>query len=51
VGAIAAFAVAGLFENNWGDVEVQRLVLALLALPYALAVDTEPPARAELRPV
>jgi O-antigen ligase len=36
VGAVAAFAVAGLFENNWGDVEVQRLVLVLLAVPYAL---------------
>jgi O-antigen ligase len=51
VGAVAAFAVAGLFENNWGDVEVQRMMLALLALPYALAVEAEAPARAELRPV
>jgi O-antigen ligase len=36
VSAVVAFAVAGLFENNWGDVEVQRLVLVLLAVPYGL---------------
>lgn len=36
LGALVAFAVAGLFENNWGDVEVQRLVLVLLAIPYAI---------------
>lgn len=36
-GALVAFAVAGLFEDNWGDVEVQRLVLVLLAIPFALS--------------
>ena len=36
LGALVAFAVAGLFEDNWGDVEVQRLVLVLLAVPYGL---------------
>ncbi|HXT22855.1 MAG TPA: O-antigen ligase family protein [Thermoanaerobaculia bacterium] len=36
IGAVVAFSVAGLFENNWGDVEVQRLVLVLLAVPYGL---------------
>ncbi len=36
VGALVGFAVAGLFEDNWGDVEVQRLVLVLLAIPYGL---------------
>ncbi|MFP3939168.1 MAG: O-antigen ligase family protein [Thermoanaerobaculia bacterium] len=34
--ALVAFNVAGLFEHNWGDTEVQRLVLFLLALPWAL---------------
>jgi O-antigen ligase len=37
LGALAAFAVAALFENNWGDTEVQRLVLFLLAVPSTLA--------------
>jgi len=37
VGAILAlvgFNVAGLFEYNWGDTEVQRLALFVLALPF-----------------
>lgn len=38
-GAIVAFAVAGLFENNWGDTEVQRLALFVLAAPFALGGD------------
>jgi hypothetical protein len=33
--ALLAFNVAGLFEYNWGDTEVQRLVLFVLALPFA----------------
>lgn len=37
LGALGAFAIAGLFENNWGDTEVQRLVLFLLAAPFAVA--------------
>jgi O-antigen ligase len=32
--ALAAFNVAALFENNWGDTEVQRVVLFVLALPF-----------------
>lgn len=32
--ALVAFNVAGLFEHNWGDTEVQRLVLFVLALPF-----------------
>ena len=32
--ALAAFSIAGLFENNWGDTEVQRMV----ALPARGAV-------------
>jgi O-antigen ligase len=39
--ALVGFAVAGLFEDNWGDTEVQRLVLMLLALPFGLAVGDE----------
>jgi O-antigen ligase len=37
--AIFAFSIAGLFENNWGDTEVQRVILFVLALPFCL---TEP---------
>lgn len=36
LGALVAFAVAGLFEHNWGDSEVQRLILLLVAVPVAL---------------
>jgi O-antigen ligase len=35
--ALLAFNLAGLFENNWGDTEVQRPILFLLALPFCLA--------------
>jgi O-antigen ligase len=31
---LIAFNVAGLFEHNWGDTEIQRLVLFLLILPF-----------------
>jgi O-antigen ligase len=41
IGALVAFGVAALFENNWGDTEVQRLLLGIVALPYALSVDGE----------
>ena len=34
--ALIALNVAGLFENNWGDTEVQRLALFVLALPFCL---------------
>lgn len=34
--ALIAFNVAGLFENNWGDTEVQRLALFVMALPFCL---------------
>lgn len=34
--ALVGFAVAGFFEHNWGDAEVQRVVLAVLALPFCL---------------
>jgi putative inorganic carbon (HCO3(-)) transporter len=40
--ALAGFSIAALFENNWGDTEVQRLVLFLLAVPFCLeATDPE----------
>lgn len=32
--AVLAFNMAGLFENNWGDTEVQRFLLFILVLPY-----------------
>lgn len=35
--ALLAFNLAGLFENNWGDTEVQRPLLFVLALPFCLA--------------
>jgi O-antigen ligase len=35
--ALLAFNVAGLFENNWGDAEVQRTALFALAIPFCLA--------------
>jgi O-antigen ligase len=37
LGALVAFNVAGLFEHNWGDTEVQRLALFVVALPFCLA--------------
>jgi O-antigen ligase len=40
--ALGAFAIAALFENNWGDTEVQRLVLFLVAVPFALEDDGGP---------
>ena len=30
---------AGLFEHNWGDVEVQRMLLAVMAMPFCLRED------------
>jgi O-antigen ligase len=36
--ALLAFNLAGLFENNWGDTEVQRPVLFVLAIPFCLRV-------------
>lgn len=38
---VVAFNLAGLFENNWGDTEVQRAVVALLALPFCLEAGGE----------
>ncbi|MES1245299.1 MAG: O-antigen ligase family protein [Acidobacteriota bacterium] len=39
--ALLAFNVAGLFENNWGDTEVQRPALFLFVLPFCLAAGSE----------
>lgn len=33
-GALLAFNLAGLFECNWGDTEVQRLALFMAAMPF-----------------
>jgi O-antigen ligase len=35
--ALVGFNVAGLFEANWRDTEVQRLMLFLLAVPWCLS--------------
>lgn len=40
--ALFAFNVAGLFENNWGDTEVQRVMLFVLAIPHCLALRYDP---------
>ncbi len=40
--ALLAFNVAGLFENNWGDTEVQRVVLFVIAIPFCLAAADKP---------
>lgn len=37
--AIIGFNLAGLFEDNWRDTEVQRLILFLLAVPVCLEDD------------
>jgi len=45
--ALLAFNLAGLFENNWGDAEVQRPILFVMAIPFCLrgAVgEAQPPA-------
>jgi len=41
--AVAGFNLAGFFEANWRDTEVQRLVLFLLAVPSCLAAPPERP--------
>lgn len=41
LGAIAAFGVAALFENNWGDAEVQRVILLLVAVPFVATLPPE----------
>lgn len=42
LGAVVALAVAGVFEYNFGDVEVLRLLLAVAALPFALSRPAPP---------
>lgn len=39
---LLAFNVAGLFEANWRDTEVQRWVLFVMAMPLCLAGSTAP---------
>jgi O-antigen ligase len=47
--SLLAFNLAGLFENNWGDTEVQRPVLFVLALPFCLAAaDREDPTDSDI---
>ncbi len=33
---LLGFGLAGMFEDNWGDTEVKRLVLFVLSIPYCL---------------
>ncbi len=40
-GALVAFNLAGMFEFNWGDTEVQRLALFLVALPYCASYEPD----------
>lgn len=50
VGVLAVFGgflVAALFEDNWNDTEVQRLMLFLLAVPFGLDEEAEKPRRAD----
>jgi O-antigen ligase len=35
--ALLAFSLAGIFEDNWGDTEVQRVALFVIAIPYCLS--------------
>jgi O-antigen ligase len=42
--ALVAFSLAGLFEDNWSDTEVQRIALFVIALPYCLRATEERPA-------
>jgi len=48
--ALVGFNVAGLFEHNWGDTEVQRLVLFVLALPFVIGGPEAPQAAPPPRP-
>ncbi len=41
--ALVAFNVAGLFEDNWRDAEVQRVALFLLAVPFGLTAGRAEP--------
>lgn len=34
--SLLAFCVAGLFEDNWADTEVQRVILFVMILPFCL---------------
>ncbi len=36
LGALVAFNLAGMFEFNWGDTEVQRLALFMVVLPFCV---------------
>ena len=45
--AVGAFNLAGLFEANWRDTEVQRLMLFVLAVPWCLRVARELDSTAE----
>ena len=49
-GALVAFNVAGIFEFNWGDTEVQRLALFMVALPFCASRGSESESEPEPEP-
>ena len=49
--ALLAFNVAGLFEDNWGDTEVQRIALFIVAIPYCLINGKQKEAQLEVSSV
>lgn len=46
--ALLAFNLAGLFENNWGDTEVQQPILFVLAIPFCLQIADRDPDRGDI---
>ena len=44
---VLGFNLAGMFEDNWGDTEVQRLVLFVLAIPHCLPMRSERDSRGD----
>jgi hypothetical protein len=48
--ALVAFNLAGLFEDNWRDAEVQRVALFLLAVPFGLVARPRPGGRTRRPP-
>ena len=44
---VVGFNIAGLFEDNWRDTEIRRLVLFLIALPLCLKTSTPEPSTPE----
>jgi O-antigen ligase len=41
--ALVAYTLAGFFEDNWADTEVQKIALFVIALPFCLASRSSDP--------